>query len=286
MDDCLAKRFPVLFVCATILNSACTQRVDGASEFDPASDTEESARHHRLESAGGPLPASDVKACEPIESEPEGDFTPPEAQPYFSRHAIPELPIALLPEWQRADLEPAFERIRDERFQCDPAHPGFLRRLTWLRPAVSCEARAELVSAKLAEWGYPRPGKVFVFGSPDLVAATPNSATGSVTWSWHVAAAVRVGDEAYVFDAAIEPRRPLTVVEWASRLAPNTDAVTGAVCDAAAFQPSSYCFGDPVPKTRTALAYERSNLEAEWNLQRELGRDPEKVLGDSPPWDQ
>ena len=284
MHDSLAKRFALSFVCATIFNSACTQQVEDTAELGAGNDAQESARHHELGASGEPVRATETQSCEPIDQEPEGDFTPLEAQPYSARRPIKELPIALLPEWQRADLQPAFERIRDERFQCDPEHPNFLRRLTWLRPAVSCEARAELVSAKLGEWGYPRPGKLFVFGSPDLVASTPNSTTGSVSWPWHVAAAVRVGDEAYVFDAALEPHRPLSVLEWVSRMAANIDAVTGAVCDSTAFQPSSYCFGDPVPKTRTALAFERGNLKAEWKLQVELGRDPEKVLGGSPPW--
>ncbi|HET9930005.1 MAG TPA: protein-glutamine glutaminase family protein, partial [Polyangiaceae bacterium] len=259
MDYSLATRLALLLVCATTWNVACTQQVDDIGEPPQGSAPEESARHHDLAPGLQPTHARDSLACDSIEQEEEGDFTPPEAQPYFLRHSIAELPVALLPAWQRADLAPAFERIRDERFQCDPAHPNFARRLTWLAPAVSCEARAELVSAKLAEWGYPRPGKVFVFGSPDLVVSTPNSESGRVSWPWHVAAAVRVGDEAYVFDAALEPRRPLTVLEWASRMAPSVESLTAAVCDAAAFQPSSYCFGEPVSKTRTALAYERNH---------------------------
>lgn len=274
-----ASRFALLFVCAMSFVPACTQQVDEAAETQ-----ETTERQH---SFGAPREADralGAEACEVIESEEEGDFTPYDLTASAMKRPVEELSISLLPEWDAAALQPAFERIRDERFQCDPKRPNFARRLTWLRPAVSCEARAELVSAKLGEWGYPRPGKIFAFGLPELTVGTPNSENGKASWPWHVAAAVRVGDEAYVFDAAIEPRRPLLVEEWLLRMAPSLNVVTATICDANAFQPASYCFGEPQPKTRTALNYERGNFEAEWNLQVKLGRDPQQVLGAAPPW--
>lgn len=274
-----ANGIALLIVCAATLAPACTQQVDELTETQQGTQVEHAA--------GAPRAANhelDEAACEPIEPEEEGDFTPYDRTASALQRRVEELPISLLPEWDAAFLQPAFERIRDERFQCDPKRPSFARRLTWLRPAVGCEARAELVSAKLGEWGYPRPGKVFAFGWPDLTVSTPNSETGTQSFPWHVAAAVRVEDKAYVFDAAVEPLRPLLVEEWLLRMAPSLDKVRATVCDAYAFQPASYCFGEPEPKTFTALDYERSNFEAEWNLQLELGRDPNEVLGAAPPW--
>jgi len=234
--------------------------------------------------AGG-SPATAAASCPDVGEVTDVDFSiPPEARPSAMGTLVWDMPVDLLPNWQLEDLQPAFESVRDERFQCDPKRPDFARRLTWLRPAVSCEARAELVSVKLAEWGYPRPFKIFAFGQPSLDVITPNSETGTMSWSWHVAAAVRVEDQAYVFDAAIEPERPLTVEEWLLRMVPDLEQVNVALCDSTAFEPSSRCFGATVPETARALDYERRNFAAEWQLQIKLGRDPEQVLGDSPPW--
>jgi len=195
---------------------------------------------------------------------------------------ISALRIDLLPEWPLEAVQPAFERIRDERFLCDPSRPDFPRRLTWLDPRRGCEMRAELVSWKLAEWGYPRPFKIFLAGH--MQASTPNTPSGVVGWDWHVAAAVRVGDRAYVFDAALEPLRPLTLDEWVHRLVNDVDDLQGAVCDDAAFEPGSACFGGPAWATSNAIAFQQSTFEAEWKLQVALGRDPERTLGDHPPW--
>jgi hypothetical protein len=52
-----------------------------------------------------------------------------------------------------------------------------------------------------------------------MEVSTANTPSGVAGWFWHVASAVRVGDRAYVFDAAIEPSRPLTVEEWTQRMA-------------------------------------------------------------------
>jgi hypothetical protein len=192
------------------------------------------------------------------------------------------LRVDRLPEWSLEQLQPAFNRIRDERFLCDPLRPDFARRLTWLDPNQGCEMRAELVGWKLAEWGYSRPFKIFLFGP--MQVSTPNTPSGSASWSWHVASAVRVGKIAYVFDAAVEPRRPLTLDEWTQRLIPRVEDLKAAVCDSAAFQPASTCFGGPAWSTPTAIHFEQSFFAAEWKLQLALGRDPERSLGDAPPW--
>jgi hypothetical protein len=95
---------------------------------------------------------------------------------------------------------------------------------------------------------------------------------------------VRVANRGYVLDAAIEPRRPLTVEEWTQRVTTNIDGLTGAVCDYAAFQPDSPCFGGSDWATGTAIATQQSTFADEWDLQLALGRDPQHSLGDSPPW--
>lgn len=194
---------------------------------------------------------------------------------------IAALRTDLLPAWTIEDLQPAFERIRDERFLCDPGRADFPRRLTWLDPRTGCEMRAELVSFMLAQWGYPRPFKIFLFGP--LQVTTPNTVSGVAAWSWHVASAVRVDDRAYVLDAAVEPRRPLTLDEWTRLLVSDVEELEGVVCDAAAFQPASACFGGP-SSTGAAIHFQQSSFASEWRLQLALGRDPERALADAPPW--
>jgi hypothetical protein len=95
---------------------------------------------------------------------------------------------------------------------------------------------------------------------------------------------VRVGKVGYVFDAAIEPSRPLTIPEWTQRVTSDVNSLKGVVCDHAAFQPNSTCFGGAEWATAAAIAGEQGDFESEWKLQVALGRDPEQTLGDAPPW--
>lgn len=194
---------------------------------------------------------------------------------------LAELRVAALPEWREADVQPAFEHVRDERFLCDPARPDFPRRLTWLDPRQSCEMRAELVGWKLAQMGYPRPYKIFLSGF--MAVSIPNTSK-TASWTWHVASAVRVGKIAYVFDAAVEPSRPLTLEEWTGRLIGDPSSLEAVICDHAAFQPNSTCMGGPEWATASAIAGQQGDFESEWELQKEQGRDPEQALGNAPPW--
>lgn len=218
----------------------------------------------------------------PIDPAEEDNFPPPGESVMDRLRPLAALDRGVITEWPASEVVAGFERVRDERFLFDPARPDFPRRLTWLRPQRECDARAQLVADALAEWGHARPSKVFVSGG--LRAATPNDPSGQVAWDWHVAAAVRVGSEVFVLDAAIEPRAPLRLEDWLLRLAPSLDAVKVVACSATAFDPATRCLNGTAHQTQRALDMERSAFAKEWALQLLLGRDPEQVLGDAPPW--
>ncbi len=179
------------------------------------------------------------------------------------------------------DLENQFFYIRDTRF-LTTENPAFPRRLTWLYPDDGCYARAEVAKIEIAEHGFMEPKKVFVFGN--LSANSDNSPTGSVQWWYHVAAAYRVGSEAYVLDPALEPHRPLKLAEWNERVGGTHAYVQYSICDKDAYDPNSDCYR-PTPLSRTEALYEQKGfLQDEWDRLLELKRNPEKELGDFPPW--
>jgi hypothetical protein len=160
--------------------------------------------------------------------------------------------------------------------------PDFARRPSFLYPDDGCFARAEMMALRVAQAGYARPGKVFVFG--DLNVVTANAPSGSVSWWYHVAPAVRVGQSVQILDPSIEPMRPIPLGEWIGRQTTIAEAMVSA-CGPYAYSPSDRCAADP-PDDPGAAAMESQDtyLDAEWSRQTELGRDPEQILGDHPPW--
>lgn len=192
--------------------------------------------------------------------------------------------VPAFPQQAVAAVTTAFERLRDERFLKDADHSGLMRRSTWLYPDDGCFARAALMVQNLQKWNLPRPAKLFAFGN--LVVKTPNAPGGQVSWWYHVVPVIRVGQQIVVFDPAIEPKRPLTAQEWFARMAPNAQEMTASVCDTYAYAPASPCFvTDPShPSDEFALSDQMGYLPMEWERVQNLGRDPQKELGDFPPW--
>ncbi len=194
---------------------------------------------------------------------------------------LKELNLLAIPDvGSYADLERKFEHIRDTRF-LENATP-FARRLTWLYPDDGCYARAELAALGLAQHSFPSPKKIFVFGN--LKATTKNSPWGFVEWWYHVAVAYRIGSEAYVFDPAIEPKRPLKLSEWNRAVGGESSFVQYTICSHKTFDPSSDCYSTSGLSPEEATQEQTVFLTLEWDRLLELDRDPEKELGSEPPW--
>lgn len=183
---------------------------------------------------------------------------------------------------ERASYKEAFQWVRDLRFLTVKNNPQFLRRITWQYPDDGCFARAELAARKLKENGFDGLKKIFVFG--DLEADTPNAAEGFVTWWFHVAPMVKVDGDYMVLDPAIAPDRLITVRDWLKAMNRDYDSVQLSICNDGAYDPSSVCQQTHYLPEEEVLGHQNSFLHREWYRMKELGRDPQLVLGDFPPW--
>lgn len=201
---------------------------------------------------------------------------------FGQRSPLEELDLAKVPAAPDFDfIRNKFEALRDKRF-LTTSGSDFLRRITWLFPDDGCYARAEVLARLLEQEKAPPVAKIFVFG--DLKAKTPNSPRGSVSWWYHVAAAYRDRTTVYILDAALEPQRPLTLQEWVARVSSDPDDVRLSICSAKTYEPDSDCY-TPEPKSpQASWAEEQRYLPKEWGRLEQLHRDPEKELGEFPPW--
>lgn len=195
--------------------------------------------------------------------------------------------VSLLPEWKAgaAKLEQIFEQVRDERLYTDPVHPQFKRRAIWLYPVDGCYIRAAHMARGFERRGFVRAGKVFAFGTwATLRARTKFAPTGAAWWTFHTAAAYRIGNRAFVLDPAIDPTRVLPFEEWIGLVAPDPSKIQVAICDANAYTPEQSCRGG----SNSADFYLKDQMEEllddEWNNLADLGFDPSSLLGDEPPW--
>ncbi len=193
--------------------------------------------------------------------------------------------LSALPKWTAgaAKLEAAFKRARNVRAYTDSV--GRKRRATWLYPQDGCYARAAHDSREFESMGYPKPGKMFIFGTwATLRAKTPFSPSGRVWWGYHTVAAYRLGDRAIVLDAAVDPNRLLPIEEWVGLLAPDPRKITIAVCDENAYGPSDTCLGGIPVHQASAKEHLTGYFDKEWSNVLELGLQPQNLLGDLPPW--
>ncbi|HVJ63668.1 MAG TPA: protein-glutamine glutaminase family protein [Bdellovibrionota bacterium] len=198
-----------------------------------------------------------------------------------------ELDLSRAPQIESIEkLQKIFETYRDRRFLPDPQDATFLRRLSWMYPDDGCFARAEFLGRLVEADSLPSVGKLFVFG--DLRAPTPNHPSGEVQWWYHVAGAYRVGEELYVLDPSVEPKRPVTDNEWGQRIGDHgRDGATTlewSLCASRTFDPGMSC-EHPVAQSDTSLReWISPYLEAERERVTSLGRIANEVLGEHPPW--
>ncbi len=202
------------------------------------------------------------------------------ASPESLSRPMNQLQISEIPEISSyQELVSQFQFIRDSYFVKAGYTP---RRLTWLYPDDGCYARAELAAEHLISNQAVVPKKVFAFG--DLHAATNNSPNGWVEWWYHVAVVYRVNNTAYVLDPALNPHEPMTLSQWGEAIGGGKTSVNYTICSKDAFDPDSACIQPPKVDEEMAENEQEVFLPEEWNRILELGRDPEKELGNQPPW--
>ncbi len=195
---------------------------------------------------------------------------------------LPELDINEIPQLtDYAAVKKAFETARDTQFLPDPDYVYLTRRSTWLYPDDGCYARSALAIMNLRKNLGITPMTIFAYGN--LQVKTPNAYGGSVTWWYHVAPIVGAEGEAYVLDPAIEPKYPLPLKEWASKLGGRW-GTEFSVCDSKTYQPYSSCHQPPQYENINAMDDQMSFLRPERERILDLGRNPDEELGEHPPW--
>jgi hypothetical protein len=194
-----------------------------------------------------------------------------------------------VPTWSDADILGQFNAIRDRRYMFGTSAPSVQRRISWMYPDDGCYTRAEQIVGQAGDAGKARPYKLFAFGS--LRVYTPNTASGLITWWYHVVPIVKNGaGEVIVLDPSIETCRPLRWKDWLALMTDNLSnfdlggewGVT--VADPNAYVPGSLVTGEPSHRTESLNSQQGGFLNLEWNRQVSLGRDPNVVLAASPPW--
>ena len=191
----------------------------------------------------------------------------------------------LLPEFHgtRDEFDELFRYIRDERFFDDPRLASFKRRIPWLYLDNGCPMRAEWAARKVFQ-KHPSESfkKVFVFG--DLTLNTPYHPDGYLEWWYHVAAGVKFGGVAYVYDPSVDANHPLTVGEWANSLAGSAKSTEIAICNTGTLDPYSLCDekGSLTPPVALKTLHVLLNLER--TRIAELGLNISQTLGEHPPW--
>ncbi len=177
-------------------------------------------------------------------------------------------PEATLPQatiWTANMLQARFEKLRDEKF-IETA--SGLRRPSWLYPDDGCFARAAMANRVAFQEFMPVPSKVFAFGN--LRVKTTNHPRGSVSWWYHVAPIVQVGETKYVLDPAIEFSRPLTLEEWLGRMG-SPEKMKVSVCSSGTYSPGDNCDKETNGLELRALRTQKHYLSLEEQRARRLG---------------
>ncbi len=192
--------------------------------------------------------------------------------------------ISYLPGWPGTEqqLQIAFEKMRDERIYQNTQQPGFARRSTWLYPRDKCYTRAGHAARSLENQNWIRPGKIFAFG--DLSFKTDFDPRGATHWSYHVAAAYRIGNRALILDPSVNYYRPLLLTEWLSLFSKKLANVELAICDTYSYSAGNRCRGNDRISENRSIQQQTALLSVEWNSLVNLGKNPSRLLGDQPPW--
>jgi hypothetical protein len=179
-------------------------------------------------------------------------------------------------------LNEIFHFIRDTKFIENLNAPLNERRLTWLFPDDGCYLRAELAGDFVSKKFGTQTFKFFSFGN--LAVRTDNRADGIVRWWYHVVPIYRVGNQAYVIDPSIDPRKPMLAEEWKKSMEVDAPVEKFAVCHQHTFGPEESCEKPSEIPIENVLRSQKGFLNQEWRRIQTLGRNPQLELGDTPPW--
>lgn len=181
-------------------------------------------------------------------------------------------------------LNEIFNFIRSTKLMTNLSGPLPNRRLSWFYPDDGCYVRAELASYFVSQQNKPETFKFFGFGN--LAVKTHNHPSGIIRWWYHVVPIYRVGNQAYAIDPAIDVRGPMTVEEWKKSMETESPVEKFAVCKPHTIGPEDDCVSPPEENQYldTLLREQKDFLSYEWSRVKNLGRNPEAELGDSPPW--
>lgn len=215
------------------------------------------------------------------------DEQPPGESAFETKVKMDEVDDAFkkrIPEFATFEsLKQAFEWSRDERFISDPEFQNFQRRISWLYPDDGCFARAQVAQKMIRDhFEGSDLGKVFIFGN--LSVKTKNSPDGEVEWWYHVVPAARIGNEVWVLDAAIEPKKLLKLEEWIATMVPQDEDFSINFCKNESYSPPDSCLKPDDMSMEDALLDQSFYLRSERDRLIELKRDPDEELGENPPW--
>lgn len=210
-----------------------------------------------------------------------GPYLETSGTPYSTRVGYSELNYQSVPQWTHDQLQAYFYYVRNLRFLNDPTGLVKRRRLSWMYPDDGCWIRAQIMNSIFRKIGAQPLAKVFIFGN--LKVATLFSPSRSVSWWYHVVPMVRVDNQIYVIDPAIEISRPLLFVEWAQRQG-DLNSHKFSICAPETYGPRDNCY-TPKPKLdeRVFSDIEHYLVSEAHRLQR-LGLDAKVYLDQTPPW--
>ena len=194
-----------------------------------------------------------------------------------------------------------YKLIRDLRYFHEENNATFYRRITWLYPDDGCWTRA---SAVIKDFFGPinnivnqftRPSKIFVFGN--LCVNTLNHKNGKVTWWYHTAPVIKDSEtnQTYVLDPSVDPYQPVRTEDWVRLITSRTGACTGSrstidkfnICNGYGSNPYDFCQNIALVNVTNEMYSMLSQIwfrPLERQRQSELGFDPNKTLGNEPPW--
>lgn len=189
---------------------------------------------------------------------------------------------SITPLADKAEIDEIFTTIRDRRFLYTPDRENFARRISWLYPDDGCFARAAEMNKLSQELFEKRFTKVFAFGN--LTLQTPYSASGSVSWWYHVAPIVTDGSDDFVLDPAARAEGPMLLHDWLRAMNSNPTSLKISICNTYAYEPMSPCELGIEEEEAAADDDQELYLGQEWARMIALGFKPEDVLGAHPPW--
>lgn len=215
-------------------------------------------------------------------------FNQPESNSaYFSMKSLEHLDYSKVSEiYTSHGLTQIFSKVRDSRFLQDDQHENFKRRLSWLYPDDGCFVRAELMNFLVDEIDSEKLQQVFIFG--DLKVKTDNSPNGFVGWWYHVAPITKVNNKYYVLDPAINHHGPTELTSWIEKQV-DTQKAQLTICNGDVTSPFDInCHGTANPEKEYSASLQSMQyyLDREWERQKELLRDPYRVLGNDPIWQE